>query len=440
MPTDLSNNGTIPSSMQDVMSRRSELMHEIVSDRPGFIIRWGNILFLSVLILIVTACWFIRYPDIIKASAKMTSLNAPKPVVALVSGKLVKLTVRENETVNKGQIIGHLESIGDHKKILALSSNLDSIQNFLSTEQTDRVKSYFKIMAPSQLGELQIGYQTFSQAFLSFNNYLSNGFYLRKKDILMRDKKNLLKLYDNLNTQKELQEQDVALTQKTFDANQSLKNNNVISDFDYRTEQSKLINKKLTLPQIKSMLIENENQQAQKEKEIIELENTIEQQKLIFQQALNTFRSEVEEWKKKYILIAPVSGKVAFSSFIQEDQQMQANDVVCYINPENSHYFAEVIIPQSNFGKVAVGQQVLLKFQSYPFEEYGAVKGTIEFISHIPTKEGYVAKVGLPNGLITTRGERVQYREGLLADAEVITHDMRLLERFYYSIYGNINR
>ena len=422
-----------PAQMKDLTFQRSEVMQEIVSDKPGFLIRWGNIFFLFILILIGIACWFIKYPDTVQATAKLTSINAPKPVLSLIDGKLIKLSITENQLVRKGQILGYIESTANHEEVLMLASNLDTVQVMLSSGRADQIEKYFS-STTTLLGELQTSYQIFLQAFLSFENYLSDGFYLKKRTMLLKDKSNLLKLYNNLNQQRELQEQDLALIQKTFDANESLKKDNVISDFDYRNEQSKLINKKLSLPQIKSAIISNESQQTEKEKEIMELENTIVQQQLVFQQALNTFKSQVDDWKRKYTLIAPIGGQVAFASFIQENQQLQASQTICFINPENSRYFVEITIPQSNFGKVAVGQQVLLKFQSYPFQEYGSVMGKIEFISHIPGENGYLAKVILINGLTTTYRKQIQYRDGLLANAEIVTKDMRLLERFYYNI------
>ncbi len=440
MSTKISNNGTttdMPEQMRDVTSLRSGMMQEIVSNRPGFLIRWGNLFFLLVVILIGIACWFIKYPDTVQASAKLTSINAPKPVISLIGGKLIKLCIAENEFANKGQILGYIESTANHGEVLMLASNLDTIQILLNHEKADQIKEYFS-GATTQLGELQTAYQTFSQTFHSFENYLTDGFYLKKSAMLLNDKSNLIKLYKNLNEQRKLQEQDLALIQKTFEANEALKNNKVISDFDYRIELSKLINKKLTLPQIRSAIISNESQQTEKEKEIIELENTINQQKSIFQQSINTFKSQIDEWRKKYTLIAPISGKVAFASFVQENQQLQANQTICFINPENSQYFAEIVIPQGNFGKVAVGQRVLLKFQSYPFQEYGSVIGKIEFISHIPSENGYLAKVVFTNGLMTTYNKKIQYRDGLLANAEIVTKDMRLLERFYYNIVRQI--
>ncbi|MBY0435241.1 MAG: HlyD family secretion protein [Cyclobacteriaceae bacterium] len=421
------------------LGKRSEIATEIISQRPELIVRLGSLILFIVLFVCAITCWYVKYPMILETTAKLTSINAPKPVISLVAGKLVKLGVDENQKVHKDEILGYIESIADHEAVLLLSDNLDVIQNLIINQQTNQIEKYFSNPSVS-LGELQSAYQVFSTSFISFDNYLANGFYLKKRAILLKDKANLIKLYNNLQLQQELQEQDLELAQRTFNVNESLKLDKVISDFDFRIEQSKLLNKKLTVPQIKSALIVNESLQAEKEKEMIELENTISQQKLIFQQALNSFKSQVDNWKKKYILTAPIDGKIAFASFMQENQQIHANQTICYINPENSQYFAEVVIPQSNFGKVAVGQQVLLKFQSYPYQEYGSVKGRIEFISHIPGDNGYLAKVNLINGLVTTYGRDVQYRDGLTATAEIITQDMRLLERFYYSIVKQIRR
>ena len=56
-------------------------------------------------------------------------------------------------------------------------------------------------------------------------------------------------------------------------------------------------------------------------------------------------------------------------------------------------------MPQYNFGKLKPGQKVLLKFQAYPFQQYGSVAGKIDHISASPSDSGYLAKVILPEGL-----------------------------------------
>jgi HlyD family secretion protein len=436
MPIEVSENGNMQSTFLP-HSAQSEAIQEFISRKPGFLIQYGIVLFLVILILITVACWFIQYPDVIAAPAKLTSINPPKPVVTHTGGKLVKLFVKEGTPVKANDLIGYMENTADIHEVLRLSGNLDSVAFALSENKLNLLQKYF-LNSFNSLGDLQQSYQTFMQAFIEFKNYTAGGFFLNKQAILYADMEHLKNMHQNLLQQKDLQEQDLQLSQKTFEANDLLKKEKVISDLEYRNEKSKLLNKTIIIPQINASIISNENQQNDKQKEILELENTMAQQKIIFQQALNTMKSETDEWNKKYLLVAPVSGTVSFTGFLQENQELQANQVICYINTGNSSYYAEIFISQSNFGKIKKGQKVLLKFPAYPDAEYGSVVGQLDFISNVPSDSGYVAKVNLPDGLNTNYGKRIQYRDGLIASAEIITQNLRLLQRFYYDIYKNI--
>ena len=98
---------------------------------------------------------------------------------------------------------------------------------------------------------------------------------------------------------------------------------------------------------------------------------------------------------------------------MQENQQLQSGQNVCFVNPGDTRYFAELYISQNNFGKIKEGQKVLLKLPSYPFQEFGAVKGKLDFIFSIPTDSGYTAKVTLPYGLKTNFNKESNTKKGL---------------------------
>lgn len=438
MPIKISSEGEIIEEPQ-LNDLRSEAASEIISENPGFLIRYGTSIFLIVLLLIGLVAWFIRYPDIVSTSAKLTSINAPKPVITKTAGKLIELNVKENEEVAKGQILGHMETIAEPDEIVLLSQSLDSISVLLDQDNITAVNEFYG-KRYGHLGELQERYQTFNQAFRTFRDYVGSGFFLNKMNMLYGDQKRLQKQNEQLLQQKNLEEQDLALAQKTFDANETLKKEKVISDLEYRTEKSKLLNKESIIPQINSSILNNEAQQTEKQKEIFELDNTIRQQKEIFGQAVNSMKTAVNEWKQNYLLTAPIEGKVSFNSFIQENQQLNTSQTVCYINPGNSSYYAEMKVPQSNFGKVKTGQKVLMKFSAYPYAEFGSVEGKVAFISQIATDSGYLAKIDLPGGLTTNYNKPIQFREGLMANCEIITENMRLLERLYYNLYAQMKR
>ncbi len=442
MPYTINQEGSLETDEMERNERlavRSEEVRDIISYKPGFLIRYGNVMFLMVLLLIVVACWLIRYPDIVSGNAVLSSLNAPKPVMAKIDGKLVMLHISENQPVRDGEVLGFIESTAKHESVLALSSYLDTLSALLlANNETQLVKQ--KEASFTDLGELQQPFQTFAQSFTVYSNYIADGFFVKKATMLAADKAFLLQQNKILNAQKELQQQDAALAQKTFAMNDTLMKQKVISALEYRNEQSKYLNKQQAVPQINSSILTNENGQNEKDKEISELKNTTLQQKAIFMQALQTLKSSVEDWKRRYILTATADGSVSLTGFLEVNQTVKTGQTICYISSGSNSYYAQMLIPQANFGKVKPGQEVLLKFQAYPNAEWGSVRGRVGFISHIPTDSGYLAKIVLPNGLITDYNKPIQYHDGLIATAEIITADRRLLQQLYYNLYSEVSR
>jgi multidrug resistance efflux pump len=432
---------------KNIFSEHGNEIEEIISKKPRFIVLWGTVFLFFLLLLIAIVCWYIQYPDIVVARAKLNSVNAPKQVISRTDGKLIKITVKENDKVTEGQLLGYMESIANPQSVIQLHIQTDSIISLIEQNRTDEIIKYFPQSSSSfkrdregALGELQLPYQSFVQGFVIFKDFLSSGFYLRKKKMLLTDMGNIEKLHGILAAQKALLEQDLSLSKETFKGNESLAQDKVISALDYRNEKSKFIAKQLSLPQSNSSIVANESQQNDKRKEIAELENQIVAQKNNFIQTIQTMKSQVLAWEYKYLLKAPVSGSLSFTGFFQENQEIKAGQILFNIQPGNTSYFIEMLIPQYNFGKIKKGQMVLLKFQAYPFEQYGSVIGKIDYINSTTTDSGYLAKVVLPHGLITNYNKPLQYSNGLFAQADIITENMRLLERFYYSISKQIKR
>jgi multidrug efflux pump subunit AcrA (membrane-fusion protein) len=401
-------------------------VQEIISQKPSWIVRNGIMLFLAIIAAMLTTTFFISYPDVVNANATFTSLNVPKEVKARAEGKLVKLSVAEGEIVNKNEIIGFLESSAVHNEVIALSKVIDNAQNNIVANGMSGLSSSYK-----NLGEVQQSYQVFMQALNIYKQYLASGFYRQKKNMLQQDVSYLQRLHANLEEQKKMHKEDLSLARKTFDANKTLSNEKVIADFEYRNEQSKYISKAMAIPQINSSLITNESTKHEKEKEMAQLENDIAQQKGIFVEALNTLKAQLDDWKNKFLLLAPVAGKVSFAEFLQENNQIKIGQTVCFVNPENTAYYARVLIPQNNFGKIKVGEEVLLKLNAYPYREFGLIKAKLDFVSSIPTDSGFVAKVTLPNGLVTNYKKQLHYTESLSAQAEIITEDLQLSDRLF---------
>jgi len=313
----------------------STAVQEIISARPDTWVRWGSVFFLFLLVVTGGIAYFISYPDIISIKGRLVSINAPKEIRIKKTGKLIKLFKEEGEQATKDEIIGFIESTASHEEVSKLSTMIGTIDRWLILQQVDQITD---LTLPDfrNLGEVQPHFQVFVMEFSEFLEYTGSGFFIRKRKMLMDDVAYLQKLHVELRTQKGYLISDAALTDSTFQAHAILKNEKVISAMDYRQEKSKLLAKKMTLPQINVSIITNELQQHEKRKEIAELDNRINEQVAIFHQALYTLKSRIAEWRDRYLLIAPESGIISFNIFWQESQQLLEGQSFCYVIPPHS--------------------------------------------------------------------------------------------------------
>lgn len=418
---------------KDKIISRSDLAQEIISRKPDFFERFALLIFLGILLLLIAGTWFIQYPDIIESNATLTANDAPKEIVIRQEGRLVKLFAKNDEELKKNQVIGWIESTADHAEITDLSGQLDSTIRLINAGQPQKIKLLFN-RHYEHLGELQTTYQQFMAAWQQFDDYVINGFYNRKKQLLQQDITTLHRMNIEVDKQKEITEQNIKLAEESFKMNDVLLNEKVISREEYRNEKSKFLNKQSELPQLNASAISNENQKRDKQKEIYQLDHDVDQQKIIFEQALETLKNAADDWKRRYILSSPINGKIVFTVPLQENRFLQQGKLVGFILPDNTQYYAEAILPQKNFGKIDTGLQVQLRFNAYPYEEFGFVKGRLNYISKVPSDSGFLATILLNKGLTTNYGKSVQYKNGLKAEALIITQNMRLLQRIYYNI------
>jgi multidrug efflux pump subunit AcrA (membrane-fusion protein) len=418
---------------QELLQQHTEEIQDIISIPPNWLLRWGIILFFSILLLIIVLSAFIRYPDIVKTTLRIDSPNSPKPVTSKTSGKLIKLLVNENEQVVTGQALAYLESTANHKNVLALLDNLKVLQKDIR-ENNEIKNTIFSQSNIAELGELQTAYQTFSQQYLSYKSAINKGFFLKKKSYLERDLTSLTETQQQLNTEKQIQERNFELANDEYEMHKKLVNAKVETQAELRQEESKYLSKKNSLIQINSLLISGSTNYSDKQKEILEIDNQIAETKFQFLQALNSLISQFENWKSLYVLSASQNGKLAYAGIIQENQALLINQEVFYINPGNENFFGEMTIPQTSMGKVKEGQKVYIKLKSYPYEEYGVLIGVINTINEVPYRDSvFISHVNIKSTKLSGEKE-AKLKTGMKADAEIITEDASLLSRITRNI------
>src|SRR5690606_19520323 len=111
-------------------------------------------------------------------------------------------------------------------------------------------------------------------------------------------------------SQLEIQERDLELAKKDFDRHRHLADKKVISASEFERQQSAYLGRQQPVQQTRSSLLSNDGTLHARQKELAELDQQIMEQQSGFLQALNSLISQVEEWQKHYLLIAPEAGVV----------------------------------------------------------------------------------------------------------------------------------
>ncbi len=407
----------------------SDEIQEVISYRPHWIIRKGNILFLFLIVFLLALTWFIRYPDIINSPARLVALNPPKLITSKVEGKLLKLFVTDEQPVYKGQHLGYMESTADYKEVVQLQQWIDTIIESTRNNNYD-ILIHYSLPSLTSLGELQGSYQSFQNELAETKQTLTGGYYEKKKSSLERDMNYLVMLKNNTLQQKNLQQQDQQLQGTEFKAYESLAKDKVIAPLELNQYKSKVIAKEQSLKQLDMQITNNEISSHNKEKELLDLKKQVTDQQQRFHSSLLELKSDIEKWIQQYVLTSPEDGTILFVSSLQENELSSAGQGLFYVQPEQSKFYAELMAGQKGLGKIKEGQKVMIKVESYPSEEFGYINGVVHYISSLPNRrDSFLIKVNLPQGLQTNYNRKIYFRNDLSAQADIITDNRKLFDR-----------
>jgi multidrug resistance efflux pump len=431
---DVSNDGLLTVTPEEKGKYvRSEDAQEIIEYKGGMLEKSALFIFLFILIVVLTGTFFVRYPEIIQTRATINSHNGPSDIIPLQSGRITHLFVSNGEAVKQGEVIAYIESSGDPKQIQSLSELVKTAIDLLHKNQVKNMSDIFNKRFEN-LGEVQTFYQTFITSLLQFNDYYVNGFYNQKQSLLKEDLSSLHLVDKGLGSQRELVEKDRQLALDNLEMNEKLFNEKIISAEEYRAEKSKVLNKEMTVPQINTNILSNKTQQRDKLKELDQIRHDIVQQKITLSQALQTFKSAIDNWMKQYVICAPISGTLNLIRPLQQGQYVQSGRNVGFVSASGIEQYVELYLPQNNLGRVDTGMNIQLRLDAYPYQEHGIVKCKLDYISKVASDSGYLATARLENGLNTNQGYLLEFKNGLRGDAMIITKDMTFFKRIYYSM------
>jgi multidrug resistance efflux pump len=416
----------------ELLRDRSDEVQEILGRSPAWPVMWGNVIIFCSFILFLILSWTIQYPDQIRAKIVLTTAIPPHHVVAKTSGKILQLAV-ENEKVKKNDVVCVLENPANQKDVFTLSEQLHTLSN----DQT-------RLLATSFNEHLSLG--EFQQEYNNFLVVLDRARFFQQYDPVEKEisaiQSQLLKKQSLLKgqaKQRDIYEKQQALMQTDYDRDKKLFEKNVISAKALEEKEYLYLNASANFESAELNLTTTQIQISELEKELqgkrIQNEQQKNDLKLAVQESLQKLKSAVAGWEVRYVLRSPIDGYVSFFDFWSTNQFVKSGDEIMVIVPEQQQeIIGKLKMPVQNSGKAKVGQLVNIQLDNYPYQEYGMIKGKVKNISLVPSENAYAIDVSLPDNLRTTYKNKIEFKQELQGDAEIITEDLRLLERMFFQL------
>lgn len=417
---------------------RSEEVNEILTNVPHWLIRCGSFIVFSILIIVFFLSWLIKYPDVITTQIVITTVVPPQKLIAKTSGKIDKILIHDKTTVFKDSPIAVLENSANYKDVFLLKKIIDSINIGSEDFPFEKLKSL-------QLGDIENSFGQFQKEYIAYKLNIEQKPYKIERVTQQLEVIQLNERIGLLESQKNINQNELKLQNIDLERFESLYKKGIISTqeiekhrLQYLQSQKSYKSLLSSISQLKSSL--NELQGNSKVTKINESkENRILEYNMI--QSFYNLKRVVKEWDLNYVFRSSINGKVTFLQLWSDNQTVNIGDAVFAIIPiKGSNYVGKLKATAQNSGKIKIGQKVNIRLANYPSEEFGVIEGTIQAISLTPDKDGYLLiDVSLKRGLITSYNKKVLFQQEMTGIADIITQDLRLIERFLFQIKGKLN-
>lgn len=418
----------------DNIKLRSEIVQDILTDPPHWMFRWGNTIIFLILLLILAMSYIIKYPEFVPAPIIVTSQNPPEKIEARSSSKIEKIFIKDHQRVKKGDILLILQSTAHYQDVLNLKKIVDSIS-------LDKLLT-FPINKAShlKLGELQSDYNNFAKAFQDENLFTRLQPYAPENLAANQSISESNNRMITLRQQRNLEAAKTELTLKNYKRSQELFKEGVIAAVELESEKLKYLQAQQNLENINISLSQTQESISNLNKTKSGAAINTEKDKITYSsQTLQLFeqlRKSLKQWEQTYLIISSTNGTASFQQFYGENQFVKAGDPIVSILPDQTdNLVGRMSVPTANSGKIIPGEKVLIKLDNYRFQEYGIIEGRVQNISLIPDEKGnYYVDIVLPKGLKTSYNKTLKFDKELRGKAEIVTQDLRLIERFFYQI------
>jgi len=415
------------------MQLYSEAVQDLISRAPSWPVRVGNTLLLLGVGLLLVISWFIQYPDFISARATLTTTELPVRVVAPVNGKLTRLLVHTNDVVEKGTHLAVIDNPSVYEDMLVLMQWVASARG--AVDAAARAKPLATLPSGLAVGTVQESYTAMQKRVIEYHAFAQERYYEVKKHTLHQQLAEHRELSKTIGRQQALLAEQLALGQVNLQRNRTLMQKGLLAPLQLEQARATQLQKQYEQENADRTLADNRIRVAELQGTLADLEQQRAERdrtlRLALLEAYETLDKQMTVWQQTYVLQAPIVGQVSFFTTLQENQFVQASHPIMAIVPHGGDIFGKLLLQQAGAGKVKVGQRVRITLDGYLAAEFGMVEGVIEDIALVVQDEAYLIRMTLPDGLRTSYGTALHFRQEMVGNAVIITENIRLLARIF---------
>lgn len=174
----------------------------------------------------------------------------------------------------------------------------------------------------------------------------------------------------------------------------------------------------------------------------------------IEQAQLNQERA-LHETNGELVVKAPLGGIVA-SRVVEPGQAVEPGQILVSLVPFDSNLQAQLLVPSRAIGFIEPGDAVLLRYQAFPYQKFGHMKGFVRRVSRsaaspsdwtallgsAPSVEPYYRViVDIDEQSVKAYGKREPLRPGMMLEADILGERRKLYEWLLeplYSVRGTV--
>ena len=415
---------------------RSEELQDVMGRIPPWIQRRGIVVLFIVVVVLLAGSSFFMYPDVIQAPVLLTGSTPPVGIVAFSSGKLDMLGTQDNQDVKSGDYLAVIHNSAITEDMIYLKTFLDKVDG-----GTDD-KSGANIQLPEKslrVGNLQSSYASFYVMLFNYHEYNREQYYPNKIRMTKRRIGQYGEQYRSLLRQQKMTEEQTSLIDKNHERSAVMHERGGISGKEFDESRSRQLQGLLSEESILSSINSFRIQMSQMNESLIDMEYQHSEKLNNFQSQIRAMvsqlKAQIQTWEMSYVLMSPIDGKITFTRYWVSNQNVQSGEEVFSVIPESeSQIIGKAMLPIARSGKVKTGQAVNIRLDNFPDNEFGMLKGVVQNISLVPTSVGgstfYVVEISLQEGFNTNYKKELPYLPNMQGNADIITENMSLLERF----------